>query len=105
MTETSITLTALACAIVFFTTLDHWLYLERQWLRIQLRRQNQLANARAAISRRPRSQPISTMNNSAPISDPTDVADEQVGETWQDWFSLAERLAQDDAAETLAYSR
>lgn len=95
MTDTSITLTAFGCALVLLVALEHWLYLERQWLRIQSRRQNQLVNARIALSQQPKPRQAITISRVAtPTS--TDVTIEQVGETWEDWLTLAERSANDD---------
>lgn len=94
MTDALITLTALGCALALLVALNHWLYLERQWWRIQLRRHNQLVNARAALSQRRRSQPVAPITiNSIATPEPTDVIAKHTGDAWEDWLSLAEYSA------------
>lgn len=103
MTEPTITLTAFACAAVFLTALDHWLYLERQWLRIQIRRQTQLVSARTALSQGRTSRPIGAI--SIPVPAPKETTIERLGETWEDWIRLAECSANDHGAERLEFPR
>lgn len=105
MTQTSITLTAFACAIVFLTALQHWLSAEHRWLRIYCRRQDQLVAARAALLRQGSSQASSATEIAASV--PTTAVDDcQSDENWEDWLDFADPSARNNhSLPVLAYYR